>query len=157
MDIWFVQTVKVFDQPAQKCRLVQTFAVCICIRQPLSGLSQKIIKFHDCQWKFHDWKSEYAVYTCIKSAVTHIILRVGWLPDLRNWENDNFSIPLHGLWQLGGQHWGYKHKCSRWIGTPPSFSSTFSKGDNFRDFLIACLENYVFPKWDLLSKERTCS
>ena len=41
----------------------------------------------------------------------------------------------------------------RRIGTPPTFSSKFSKGDNFLDFLFAPLEDEVFPKWALLSNE----
>ena len=43
------------------------------------------------------------------------------------------------------------------IGIPPSFSSMFSKGDNFLDFLLAYLEDEVFPKWGLFLKERICS
>ena len=43
------------------------------------------------------------------------------------------------------------------MGVPPSFSAMFSKGDNFRDFLFAYLEDDVFPKWSLLLKERICS
>ena len=38
--------------------------------------------------------------------------------------------------------------------TPPSFSTMFSKGDNFCNFLSAFLEDEVFPKWGLLLKER---
>ena len=34
----------------------------------------------------------------------------------------------------------------RCMGTPPSFSTMFSKGDNFCDFLFAYLEDEVFPK-----------
>ena len=34
------------------------------------------------------------------------------------------------------------------------FSSIFSKGDNFPDFLFAYLEDELFPKWGLLLKER---
>ena len=40
----------------------------------------------------------------------------------------------------------------RCMGTPPSSSSMFSKGDNFHDFLIAHVEDEVFPKWGLKSK-----
>ena len=43
------------------------------------------------------------------------------------------------------------------MGIPPSFSPMFTKGDNFRDFLFAYLEDDVFPKWRLLLKERICS
>ena len=39
------------------------------------------------------------------------------------------------------------------MGTPPSFSAMFSKGDNLCDFL----ENEVFPKWGLLLKKRLYS
>ena len=39
------------------------------------------------------------------------------------------------------------------IGIPPSFSSMFSKGDNFLDFLLAYLEDEVFPNWGLFLKE----
>ena len=42
------------------------------------------------------------------------------------------------------------------MGTPLSFS-TFSKGDNFHDFLFAYLEGEVFPKSGLLFKERIYS
>ena len=45
----------------------------------------------------------------------------------------------------------------RGMGTPPSFFAMFSKGDNFRDFLFAYLEEEIFPKWGLLLKERLCS
>ena len=38
------------------------------------------------------------------------------------------------------------------MGTPPSLSAMFSKGDNFGAFLFAYLENEVFPKWGLLLK-----
>ena len=41
----------------------------------------------------------------------------------------------------------------RYMGTSPSFSAMFLKGDNFRDFLFAYLEDKVFPKWGLLLKE----
>ena len=41
----------------------------------------------------------------------------------------------------------------RCLSTPPSFSAMFSKGDNSRDFLLAYLEEEVFPKWGLLLKE----
>ena len=41
--------------------------------------------------------------------------------------------------------------------TPQSFSTIFSKGDNFHNFLFAYLEDKVFQKWDLLLKERICS
>ena len=34
----------------------------------------------------------------------------------------------------------------RCMGTPPSFSAMFSKGDNFCDFWFAYLEDEVFPK-----------
>ena len=40
------------------------------------------------------------------------------------------------------------------MGTPPSFSAMFSKGDNFFYFLFAYLEDKVFPKMGLLLKER---
>ena len=43
------------------------------------------------------------------------------------------------------------------MGTPSSFSTMFSKGDNFPDFLFVYLEDKIFPKWDLLLKERICS
>ena len=42
-------------------------------------------------------------------------------------------------------------------GIPPTFSAMFSKGDNFRGFLFAYLEDEVFPIWGLLLKERICS
>ena len=45
----------------------------------------------------------------------------------------------------------------RCMGTPPSFTAMFSKGDNFRDFLLAYLENIVFLKWGPFLKERICS
>ena len=45
----------------------------------------------------------------------------------------------------------------RCMGIPPSFFAMFSKGDNFRDFLFAYLEDEIFPKWGLLLKERLCS
>ena len=32
------------------------------------------------------------------------------------------------------------------MGTSPTFSARISKGDNFRDFLFAYLEDKVFPK-----------
>ena len=37
------------------------------------------------------------------------------------------------------------------------FSAIFIIEDNFRDFLFACIEDEVFPKWGLLSKERISS
>ena len=40
----------------------------------------------------------------------------------------------------------------RCMDTPPSFSTMFSKGDNFHDFLLAYLEDEVFPKWGLCLK-----
>ena len=40
----------------------------------------------------------------------------------------------------------------RYMGTPPSFSATFSKGDKFRDFLFVYLEDEIFLKWGLLLK-----
>ena len=43
------------------------------------------------------------------------------------------------------------------MGTPPSFSAMFSKGDNFRDFLFAYLEDEILSKLVLLLKERICS
>ena len=46
---------------------------------------------------------------------------------------------------------------SRYMGTPPSFSAMFSKGDNFCDSLFAYLEDEVFPKLGLLLKERIFS
>ena len=45
----------------------------------------------------------------------------------------------------------------RCIGTPPSHSAMLTKGDNFRDFLFAYLDDEVFPKWGLLLEERICS
>ena len=36
-------------------------------------------------------------------------------------------------------------------------STIYSKGDNFHDFLLAYLEDEVFPKWGLCLKERICS
>ena len=38
--------------------------------------------------------------------------------------------------------------------TPSSFSTMFSKGDNFCDFLSAYLQDEIFLKWGLLLKER---
>ena len=43
------------------------------------------------------------------------------------------------------------------MGTSPSFYAMFSKGDNFRGFLFAYLEDKVFSKWGLLLKKRICS
>ena len=36
--------------------------------------------------------------------------------------------------------------CFRCMDIPPPFSAMFSEGDNFRDFLFACLEDEGFPK-----------
>ena len=45
--------------------------------------------------------------------------------------------------------------------TPPPFSAMisamFSKGDNFRDFMFAYLEDEGFPEWGLLLKENIYS
>ena len=48
------------------------------------------------------------------------------------------------------------HKFLDWFkgGPPPSFSVTFSKGDNFGDFQFAYLEDKVFPRWGHLLNER---
>ena len=35
----------------------------------------------------------------------------------------------------------------RCLGTSPTFSAMRLKGDNFRDFLFAYLEDEVFQKW----------
>ena len=43
------------------------------------------------------------------------------------------------------------------MGSSPSFSALFSKGDNFPDFMCAYLEYKVLLKWGLLLKERICS
>ena len=43
------------------------------------------------------------------------------------------------------------------MGTPPSFSAMLSKGDNFRDFLFAYLEDMAFLNLGLLVKEKMCS
>ena len=43
------------------------------------------------------------------------------------------------------------------MGTAESFSAMFLKGDNFRDFLFAYLEDEVFPNCSLLLKQRICS
>ena len=43
------------------------------------------------------------------------------------------------------------------MGTPPSFSAMFSKGDNSPNFLFSNLKDEVFPKWGLLLKEKNCS
>ena len=40
------------------------------------------------------------------------------------------------------------------VGTPPSFSSMFSKGDNFHDFLFVDLEDYRYPKMGSTLKEK---
>ena len=39
-------------------------------------------------------------------------------------------------------------------GTPPCFSASFSKGNNF---LFSSLVDTTLPNWGLLSKERICS
>ena len=40
------------------------------------------------------------------------------------------------------------------MGTSPSFSTMFTKGDNFPNFLFAYLED--LQKWGLLLKETIC-
>ena len=40
---------------------------------------------------------------------------------------------------------------------PPCFSTIFTKGDNFYNFLVASLESLALQKWNLLLKERICS
>ena len=40
----------------------------------------------------------------------------------------------------------------RYMGTPPSFSTMFTKGYNFHDFLFAYLEGKVSPKMRSTSK-----
>ena len=42
----------------------------------------------------------------------------------------------------------------RCMGTPPSFSTMFSKRDNFCDFLFVYLENEVSPKIGSTLKEK---
>ena len=37
------------------------------------------------------------------------------------------------------------------------FSATFTKGNNFCDFLFAFPDNKTIPKWDLFLKEKLCS
>ena len=43
----------------------------------------------------------------------------------------------------------------RCMCTLPCFPAIFTKGDNFRDFLFAYLEDEIFQKRDLLLKEGT--
>ena len=45
----------------------------------------------------------------------------------------------------------------RCMATPQSFFAMFSKGDNFRDFLFAYLEDKDFPKGGVLLTKRICS
>ena len=43
------------------------------------------------------------------------------------------------------------------MGTCPSFSVMFSKGDSFHNFLFVYMEDEVFLKQGILLKERICS
>ena len=82
----------------------------------------------------------------------------GW-KGLTGKEHKQYVTIVGSLLKNGGLMWGYTHSFGdlRYMGTPPSFSAMFSKGDNFHDFLFAYLEDKVFQKWGLLLKERICS
>ena len=42
------------------------------------------------------------------------------------------------------------------MGAPRCFSTSFTKGNNFSDFLFASLDGKALPKWGLHLKERLC-
>ena len=45
----------------------------------------------------------------------------------------------------------------RCLDAPPSFTDMFSKRENFCYFLFAVLEDEIFPKLNVLLKERICA